>query len=105
VFAVAAFLTTGNGVIADIFPPEQRGTASGMFMISLLIGPLLGPLLGGMHKLIEATATGRWQICRLSTCSVKPTPGVCHPCVTTLVNTSQASIEIQPQAATKRSLN
>lgn len=44
---VAAFLTAGNGVIADIFPPQQRGTASGLFMISLLIGPLLGPLLGG----------------------------------------------------------
>lgn len=53
VLAVAAFLTTGNGVIADIFPPEQRGTASGLFMISLLIGPLLGPLLGGAHLRVQ----------------------------------------------------
>jgi MFS family permease len=34
-------------VIADIYPPSQRGTASGAFMIPLLIGPVIGPLLGG----------------------------------------------------------
>lgn len=33
-------MTTGSGVIADIFPPEGRGTASGIFMIPLLIGPV-----------------------------------------------------------------
>lgn len=37
-----------QGVIADVFPPEVRGTASGLFMIPLLVGPLLGPLLGGV---------------------------------------------------------
>ena len=45
--AVASFLTTGSSVVADIFPPEQRGAANGMFMIPLLFGPILGPLIGG----------------------------------------------------------
>ncbi|KAF6260879.1 major facilitator superfamily domain-containing protein [Scenedesmus sp. NREL 46B-D3] len=44
---VAAFMTNGNGVIADIYPPSQRGAASGAFMVPLLIGPVIGPLLGG----------------------------------------------------------
>jgi multidrug resistance protein len=46
--AVASFSTTGQGVVADVFPPHMRGTAAGLFMIPLLVGPLLGPLLGGV---------------------------------------------------------
>lgn len=45
--AVAAFLVTGSAIIADIYPPAQRGTANGLFMIPLLFGPILGPLIGG----------------------------------------------------------
>ena len=44
---MAAYFSLGGGVVADIFPPEERGTASGLFMIPLLIGPIVGPLLGG----------------------------------------------------------
>jgi hypothetical protein len=33
-------MTSGSGVIADIFAPDVRGTASGVFMIPLLIGPV-----------------------------------------------------------------
>ena len=44
---VATFLAVGGAVVADVFPPEQRGTASGLFMIPLLVGPIVGPLLGG----------------------------------------------------------
>lgn len=46
--AVAAFLVTGQGVLADIFPPHVRGTAHGMLNIPLLVGPIIGPLLGGV---------------------------------------------------------
>uniref|UniRef100_A0A383WNZ1 Major facilitator superfamily (MFS) profile domain-containing protein n=1 Tax=Tetradesmus obliquus TaxID=3088 RepID=A0A383WNZ1_TETOB len=46
--AVAAYQTTGQGVVADTFEPAIRGTAAGLFMIPLLVGPLLGPLLGGV---------------------------------------------------------
>ena len=45
--AVAAYFSLGGGVVADVFPPEERGAASGLFMIPLLIGPIVGPLLGG----------------------------------------------------------
>jgi len=33
---VAAFNTTGQGVVADVFPPQLRGTAMGLFMIPLV---------------------------------------------------------------------
>ena len=44
---MATFIAVGGAVVADVFPPEQRGTASGLFMIPLLVGPIVGPLLGG----------------------------------------------------------
>ncbi len=43
--AVAAYINTGQAVVADIFPPELRGGASGFFMIPLLVGPILGETL------------------------------------------------------------
>eukprot|EP00877_Chromochloris_zofingiensis_P010564 jgi/Chrzof1/5761/Cz16g14250.t1 len=45
--AVAAYGSVGQGAIADVFPPEVRGMASGIFMVPLLVGPILGPLIGG----------------------------------------------------------
>jgi len=33
---VAAFSTTGQGVVADVFPPHLRGTAMGIFMVPLV---------------------------------------------------------------------
>eukprot|EP00877_Chromochloris_zofingiensis_P005829 jgi/Chrzof1/15247/UNPLg00640.t1 len=45
--AVAAFFSVGQGAIADVFPPEVRGMASGIFLVPLLVGPILGPLIGG----------------------------------------------------------
>jgi MFS family permease len=46
--AAAAVTVLLQGVIADVFEPSIRGTAAGLFMIPLLVGPLLGPLLGGV---------------------------------------------------------
>ncbi|HZM46954.1 MAG TPA: DHA2 family efflux MFS transporter permease subunit [Burkholderiales bacterium] len=31
-----------------VFPPEQRGTAMGLFGVSVILGPALGPTLGGI---------------------------------------------------------
>ncbi|GAX85787.1 hypothetical protein CEUSTIGMA_g13202.t1 [Chlamydomonas eustigma] len=45
--SVAAFLSVGSGTLADVFPPFLLGTANGLFMIPLLVGPIIGPLLGG----------------------------------------------------------
>eukprot|EP00026_Physarum_polycephalum_P012130 Phypoly_transcript_12405.p1 GENE.Phypoly_transcript_12405~~Phypoly_transcript_12405.p1 ORF type:complete len:360 (+),score=50.39 Phypoly_transcript_12405:23-1081(+) len=45
--AVSVFLSVGSAVIADIFPPEERGLALGIFTIPTLVGPVLGPIVGG----------------------------------------------------------
>ncbi|QSZ28892.1 hypothetical protein DSL72_003398 [Monilinia vaccinii-corymbosi] len=43
----AAALTLGGSIIGDLFCPEQRGFAMGMWNIGPLNGPIIGPLLGG----------------------------------------------------------
>ncbi|KAL2831438.1 major facilitator superfamily domain-containing protein [Aspergillus cavernicola] len=43
----SACLTTGGGVVADLFVAEQRGLAMALYTTGILIGPVLGPLLGG----------------------------------------------------------
>ncbi|PWY75225.1 MFS multidrug transporter [Aspergillus sclerotioniger CBS 115572] len=43
----SACLTTGGGVVADLFVAEQRGIAMAVYTTGILIGPVLGPLLGG----------------------------------------------------------
>jgi MFS family permease len=45
-----------QGVVADVFEPAIRGTAAGLFMIPLLVGPLLGPLLGGVLSQVSGTS-------------------------------------------------
>ncbi|KAJ9055874.1 Dityrosine transporter 1 [Entomophthora muscae] len=44
----SASIVIGIGVIADIYPREERGSAMGLFMIGPLLGPVLGPPLGGL---------------------------------------------------------
>eukprot|EP00775_Hariotina_reticulata_P008932 gene8932-9109_t len=70
--AVAAFNTTGQGVVADVFPPHLRGTAMGLFMIPLLVGPLLGPVLGG--GLSQAFGWRSTFICLAVFCGVVVVP-------------------------------
>ncbi|ORY58065.1 major facilitator superfamily domain-containing protein [Pseudomassariella vexata] len=41
-------LTLGAGIIGDLFRPEKRGFAVGMWNIGHLVGPTVGPLLGGL---------------------------------------------------------
>lgn len=40
-------LTLGAGVIADMFPREQRGMATSIWAMGPLIGPVVGPIAGG----------------------------------------------------------
>ncbi|KAJ0419627.1 major facilitator superfamily domain-containing protein [Aspergillus carlsbadensis] len=40
-------LTLGAGVIADLFPIEQRGLATSIWSIGPLLGPVVGPIAGG----------------------------------------------------------
>lgn len=36
-----------QSLVGDIYPPEQRGTASGFLFAPFNIGPIVGPLIGG----------------------------------------------------------
>ncbi|KAJ5872372.1 uncharacterized protein N7529_004725 [Penicillium soppii] len=40
-------ITLGAGVIADLFPREQRGVATSIWAMGPLIGPVVGPIAGG----------------------------------------------------------
>jgi DHA2 family multidrug resistance protein len=36
-----------QAILMETFPPEERGTAMGVFGMGIVLGPILGPLLGG----------------------------------------------------------
>lgn len=44
---IASAIVVGAGVIADIYPPVERGPAFGIFGIPPLVGPIVGPIIGG----------------------------------------------------------
>lgn len=50
-------LTLGAGVIADLFPVEQRGLATSIWSLGPLVGPSVGPLAGGF---MGETIGWRW---------------------------------------------
>lgn len=58
----AAPLTNAGAVIADIFPPKQRGLAITVYALVPLFAPAMGPLIGGF----VAEATGWRGIMRLN---------------------------------------
>jgi MFS family permease len=53
----AGCITLGAGLIADLFPIEQRGLATAMWSCGPLIGPVVGPIAGGF---IGETIGWRW---------------------------------------------
>jgi len=53
----ASPLTNSGGVIADLFPPAQRGLAMSVFAAAPFMGPMLGPVVGGF---ITITVGWRW---------------------------------------------
>ena len=38
---------SGQSIIADLFPPEERGTAFTIFGLAVVVAPAIGPTLGG----------------------------------------------------------
>ncbi|KAH8653349.1 major facilitator superfamily domain-containing protein [Xylariales sp. PMI_506] len=54
----AGCLTLGGGVIGDMFHPEQRGFAMGIWTLGPLFGPTIGPLIGGF---LAETIGWRWS--------------------------------------------
>ncbi|KAL2018619.1 hypothetical protein VTK56DRAFT_589 [Thermocarpiscus australiensis] len=53
----ASPMTNSGGVIADLFPPTQRGLAMTIFAAAPFMGPVLGPVIGGF---ITMTIGWRW---------------------------------------------
>ncbi|KAH8681514.1 major facilitator superfamily domain-containing protein [Xylariales sp. PMI_506] len=53
----AACLTLGGGVIADMFPVEERGLAMSLWTIGPTVGPSLAPLIGAF---IAGSIGWRW---------------------------------------------
>jgi len=54
----SAPLALGGGVLGDIFKPEERGKAMGIYALGPLLGPALGPLVGGW---VAEYSTWRWM--------------------------------------------
>lgn len=42
-----ALLSVSQGILFDAFDPAEKGKASGMFGMGIVIGPTIGPILGG----------------------------------------------------------
>ncbi|KAF8321174.1 MFS general substrate transporter [Clavulina sp. PMI_390] len=53
----SAPLAVGGGTIGDLFTPDQRGMAMGMYTLAPLVGPALGPIAGGF---IAENTSWRW---------------------------------------------
>jgi DHA2 family multidrug resistance protein len=45
--AGAALVPLSQGILLDIYPLEERGSAMALFGVSVMVGPVLGPMLGG----------------------------------------------------------
>lgn len=54
----SAPLAIGGGVLGDLFYPEQRGKAMGLYAMGPLLGPAIGPIAGAW---IAQTTTWRWM--------------------------------------------
>lgn len=57
-------LTNAGGVIADMFPNEQRGLAMAIFASAPFLGPVIGPIVGGFVG--ETIGKQQYQSVRLT---------------------------------------
>lgn len=46
-FIVGCTIIIAQATIADVFPPKERGEATGAFLGPMLIGPVIAPIIGG----------------------------------------------------------
>lgn len=53
----AALVPLSQAILADVYPPEERGKAMAIWGIGVMVGPILGPTLGGY---LTEIATWRW---------------------------------------------
>ncbi|MDF3001847.1 MAG: MDR-type permease, partial [Bacillota bacterium] len=52
----AAMMANNQGIIAEVFPPTERGRALGLSGTAVALGSLVGPGLGGI-----IVGAGRWE--------------------------------------------
>jgi DHA2 family multidrug resistance protein len=45
--AGAALVPLSQGILLDIYPQKDRGSAVALFGVSVMVGPVLGPMIGG----------------------------------------------------------
>ncbi|KAF5863985.1 hypothetical protein ETB97_008920 [Aspergillus alliaceus] len=53
----SAPVALGGGAISDIWSPEERGKAMGIYTLAPILGPVVGPIVGGF---IAQYTTWRW---------------------------------------------
>lgn len=53
----AALVPLSQAILADVYPPEERGKAMAIWGIGVMVGPILGPTLGGY---LTEIANWRW---------------------------------------------
>lgn len=53
----ASLVPLSQGILLDIYTPEERGSAMALFGISVMVGPVLGPVIGGW---LTENASWRW---------------------------------------------
>jgi DHA2 family multidrug resistance protein len=54
----AALVPLSQAIMADLYPPEERGKAMTIWGIGVMVGPILGPTLGGY---LTEIASWRWN--------------------------------------------
>jgi len=42
-----ALIPIAQAILREVFPPEEQGTAMGIFGMGVVVGPAIGPLIGG----------------------------------------------------------
>ncbi|KAJ5713755.1 uncharacterized protein N7483_010936 [Penicillium malachiteum] len=57
-FGASAIYALANGVLGDVWRPEQRGSSLGVYLLIPLLGAAVGPIIGGF--MAERT-TWRWM--------------------------------------------
>lgn len=57
------FHVTGQAILAEYFPPVERGTATGFFLCGTVLGPPLGPLVAGVITTFTTWRVILWVQC------------------------------------------
>lgn len=66
----ASVQAVGAGTIADLFIPQERGVAMGMYYLGPLMGPFLAPILGGAVAQAWGWRATQWLLMIIASCSL-----------------------------------